>query len=127
MKSTLPKPSKESMIYEDEILYVCLAKYPITKGHVVIVMKDKKFTDLHLIAEREYDYLMDTVNAVRNAMMKTLKVKKVYLIYMDEARHVHWHLVPRYNEQGYDVFQHKPRPLKDFSLAKRLSKNLKIR
>lgn len=124
MKAALPKPPKEAMIYQDDILYVCLASYPITKGNVVIVMKDKKLTDLHLIAEREYDYLMDTVNAVRNALMKTLKVRKVYLIYMDEARHVHWHLVPRYNEKGYDIFDHKPKVLKDFSLAKKIKKNL---
>ena len=30
-------------------------------------------------------------------------MKKVYLIYMDETQHVHWHLIPRYNEKGYDV------------------------
>lgn len=104
-------------------MYVCLAKFPIAKGHVVIVWK-KKVPDLHLLSERDYDYLMDTVNATRNAMQKVLQVKKVYLIYMDEARHVHWHLVPRYNEQGYDVFQHKPKTLKDFSLAGKLKAHL---
>jgi len=119
----LPKPKAGSIIYEDKLLYVCLASSPIVKGHTVVVWK-KEIADLHLMSGRDYDYLMDTVNAARNALIKTLRVKKVYLIYMDEAKHVHWHLVPRYNEKGYDVFLHKPGKLKDFSLAREIRKNL---
>ncbi|MBU1091774.1 HIT family protein [Patescibacteria group bacterium] len=119
----LINPPAESIIYKDQKLYVCLAKYPITKGHTVIVWKER-VSDLHLLPGRDYDYLMDTVNATRNALLKTLKIKKVYLVYMDEAKHVHWHIVPRYNEKGYDVFLHKPKMLKDFSLVKKIKKNL---
>lgn len=121
--SKLPKPQKEAIIYDDENLYVCLATYPITKGHTVVVFK-KEFADLNLLPDREYDYLMDTVFAVRDALLKTLKIKKVYLVYMDESNHVHWHMVPRYVEKGFDLFQHKPQVLKDFSLAKKIKKNL---
>lgn len=123
MEARLPKPSSKSLIYQDEKLYVCLASYPIIKGHTVIVWKED-ISDLHLLSDRDYDYLMDTVNAARDALLKTFKVRKVYLIYMDETKHVHWHLVPRYNESGYDVFLHKPRILRDFSLAKKIKKNL---
>ncbi|MDO8601429.1 MAG: HIT family protein [bacterium] len=120
----LPKPQKESIIYEDEHLYVCLAKDAIVPGHIVIVWR-KEVSDLSLLPDRDYDYLMDTVFAARNALLKTLKIKKAYLIYMDEANHVHWHLVPRDGkEKGFDVFQHKPKTLKDFSLAKKIKKNL---
>ena len=121
--SEFSQPPKESIIYEDEHLYVCLAKHSIVNGHCVIVWK-KEVSDLHLLPDRDYDYLMDTVFAVRNALLKTLKIKKVYLIYMDEANHVHWHLVPRYKEKGFDLFQHKPNILKDFSLAKEIKRNL---
>lgn len=124
--SKLPKPKSKAIIYGDEKLYVCLATHPIIRGHVVIVWK-KNIKDIHFLNGRDYDYLMDTVNATRNAMLKALKVKKVYLIYMDEARHVHWHLVPRYNEEGYDVFLHKPIILKDFSLAEKIKKELKFK
>ena len=58
---------------------------------------------------------MDKVDEVRSALMKTLDVEKVYLMYMDEANQVHWHLVPRYNEKGFDVFQHEPSELSNFS------------
>ena len=123
MEVKLPKPSPKSLIYEDENLYACLAKQPITKGHVVVVIK-KEFPDLNFLPDRDYDYLMDTIFAVRNALLKTLKIKKVYLIYMDEANHVHWHMVPRYVKKGFDLFQHKPGIPKDFSLAKKIRKNL---
>jgi len=123
MHSKLPKPSPSAIIYQDELLYVCLATHPITRGHVVIVWK-KNVPDLCRLAERDYDYLMDTVNSVRTAMLKAFTIKKVYLIYMDEARHVHWHLVPRYNEKGFDVFLHTPTKATDFSLTPKIKRHL---
>ncbi len=121
--SSLPIAPKESIIYEDEHLYACLAIDSIVKGHTVIVWK-KEVKDLHLLPDRDYDYLMDTIFAVRNALLETLRLNKVYLIYMDESNHVHWHLVPRHEEKGFDLFKHKPKKLKDFSLAKKIKANL---
>ena len=123
MHSKLPKPSPKAIIYEDQILYVCLATHPISRGHVVIVWKED-VPDLHRLAERDYNYLMDTVNSVRNAMLKALKIRKVYLVYMDEVQHVHWHLIPRYNEKGFDVFLHKPIKIIDFHLASEIKRYL---
>ena len=121
--SNLPKTSKKAIIYEDEHLYVCLANDCVSKGHTVVIWK-KNVPDLRLLPDRDYDYLMDTVFATRNALLKTLKVKKVYLMYMDETEHVHWHLIPRYKEKGFCVFRHKTTALSDFSLAKKIKKNL---
>jgi len=125
MSNSLPKPHKEAIIFEDDRLYVCLVNYPRTRGHTVVVWK-ADVPDLHLLNERDYDYLMDIVDATRDALLKTLGIQKVYLLYMDELRHVHWHLLPRYNERGYDVFLHEPEVLKDFSLAREISKNFVI-
>ncbi|MBN2459880.1 HIT family protein [Candidatus Woesearchaeota archaeon] len=125
MRKDLPKPRKGAIFYEDEKLYAALANYPITSGHAVVVWK-KKATDLHLLKKEEYEHLMDVVDSVRNSMLKVLGIKKVYLIYMDEANHVHWHLVPRYNVKGYNVLEEKPKRLRDMSLAARLSKSIKI-
>lgn len=122
----LPKPIPEAMIYEDDKLYCCLANFPIAKGHVVIVWK-APVKDLHLLAEGDYDYLMDKVDQVRNAMLKALGVEKVYLLYMDETNQVHWHLVPRYNEQGCNILIHEPRELKDSSLADRIKGELVLK
>lgn len=122
----LPTPKPESIIYNDEKLYACLAEEPITKGHTVVVWKDK-VADLHLLTRDDYEYLMDRVDEIRNAMLKALKVEKVYLIYMDETKQVHWHLVPRYEVKGFENLTHKPGKLTDFSLEEKIKEQLKIR
>lgn len=126
MKAKLPKPFSKSIIYDDSKLYACLANYPFVKGHTVLVWK-KPVSDLHLLSRKDYEYLMDRVDEIRNSLIKTLKIKKVYLVYMDEANQVHWHLIPRYNEKGFDIFQHKPSKLKDFSITEKIKSNLKTR
>jgi len=107
------------------MLYACLANFPKVKGHSVIVWKSD-VDDLHLLPKEKYEHLMERVDEVRNALLKTLDVEKVYLIYMDETKHVHWHLVPRYNEKGYDVLEHDPEKLEDTSLAEDIRGNLKL-
>ncbi|OGL70598.1 hypothetical protein A3B32_01545 [Candidatus Uhrbacteria bacterium RIFCSPLOWO2_01_FULL_53_9] len=119
MHADLPIPKPEAIVYENAHLYACLATYPITRGHVVVVWK-KHVEDLHDLSNEEYDELMDAVDRVRDVMLQVLKVPKVYLIYMDEAKHVHWQLVPRYNKKGFDVFEHAPKVTDDFSLAEPL-------
>jgi diadenosine tetraphosphate (Ap4A) HIT family hydrolase len=123
--SNLPEPKDKEIIYEDEKLYACLARHPKTEGHVVVVWKDK-LQDLNLLSRKDYEYLMDSVDELRNAMIETLDVEKVYLIYMDEAKHVHWHLVPRYNEKGYNILENSPGKIEDFQLAGEIKANLEI-
>ena len=112
--SALPIPPPESIVYEDAWLYVCLALYPITKGHTIVVWKGE-VTDLHNLSDAEYDYLMSIVDVARDSLLRAFDVEKVYLMYMDEARQVHWHLVPRYDEKGFNIFMHSPERTKDFS------------
>ncbi|KKW40707.1 MAG: hypothetical protein UY91_C0036G0006 [Parcubacteria group bacterium GW2011_GWB1_55_9] len=123
---SLPTPAPEAMLYEDEKLYVCLASFAITKGHTIVAWKEP-VPDLNMLERKDYEYLMDTVDAVRGALLKALHIEKVYLLYMDEARHVHWHLVPRFNEEGFNVFSHEPVEISDFSLAKEIRRELKSR
>ncbi|MFZ4631807.1 MAG: HIT family protein [Patescibacteria group bacterium] len=123
MKNIFPKPFKNAIIYKDDKLYACLANSPIVRGHVVVVW-NKEIKDLQMLSRKDYEYLMDRVSELRRAMMKTLKVKKVYLLYMDEINHVHWHLVPRYNKMGIENLASKPGKLKDFTLDDKIRKNL---
>lgn len=117
--TSLDVPNPSSIFYEDENLYACLAEHPITKGHSIVVWK-KPTPDLHLLSPKEYEHLMEKVDKVRNALMKTLKVEKVYLMYMDEIKHVHWHLIPRYNKLGFNILKHSPKKLKNYDLVKKL-------
>jgi histidine triad (HIT) family protein len=119
----LPVPPPEAIFLDNDKLYACLASFPITLGHTVVVWK-KDVKDLHLLGRQDYELLMDTVDSVRSAMLNTLDIDKVYLMYMDEIDHVHWHLIPRYDEEGYNILEHKPDVLTDFSLAPKISANL---
>ena len=114
------------MLYENDQLYVCLAQYPLTEGHTVVVWK-KCIPDIHLLKPSEYEPLMNMVEKTRSALLKTLNLSKVYLIYMDEAKHVHWHLVPRYNEKEYNVLEHTPSQLKITVQISTLVKKLRER
>lgn len=112
-------PKKETIIYEDAKVYACLARYPIAEGHTIVAWK-KNIPDLHLLSRKDYEYFMDVVNRVRNALLKVFKTQKVYLVYTDEVKHVHLHLIPRFKKKGFTVLTHKPGLLKDFSLVDRI-------
>ena len=125
MSDCLAVINKKALIYQDKKTYICLADFPIVPGHTVVAWK-KKVADLHLLDKKDYEYLMDKVDEARNALIKTLGVEKVYLLYMDEAKHVHWHLLPRHNVKGNNLLKHQPTKLKDFSLAAKIGKNFKV-
>lgn len=119
----LPRPTPESILYEDDTLYACLALSPITRGHTIVAWK-KQVSDLNLLERKDYEHLMDVVDMVRGALLKALQIEKVYLVYMDETKHVHWHLIPRYNEEGFNVFSHEPKETHDFSLVPEIRKHV---
>lgn len=119
----LISPDPKTIFYEDDKVYACLAQYPLSKGHSIVAWK-KPVTDLHLLSKEEYEYLMNKVDQVRNVLIKVLKVDKVYLMYMDEAKHVHWHLIPRYNLIGFNLLKHNPKKITSFKLVDKLNKTL---
>lgn len=125
MSEDLPEPFEEAVIYEDDKLYSCLANFPRAKGHCVVVWKED-ISDIHLLSREQYEYLMDKVDDLRTAMINALDVEKVYMVYMDEVEHVHWHLIPRYNEKGYNLLEHEPSELEDFSPAENIRDNLDL-
>lgn len=119
----LLNPPKNSLIYETDLVYAALAQRPLSRGHTVVVWK-KPVTDLGVMNPKDYAYLMFVVEKVRNALLKILRVKKVYLMYMDEVKHVHWHLIPRYHLMGFALLRARPNKQLVFPLAARLRKEL---
>ena len=125
-KQDLPKPIKGAIFYEDKALYACLANNPQSKGHCVVVWK-KHIKDIHSLKRKDFLHLMDITGLVHNALLKLTKTKKVYMMYLDEIKHVHWHLIPRYQIAGYALLKTKSKKLKkqDLALAKKLKLELK--
>lgn len=115
---------KESIFYEDSRVLVALAYEPISKGHSVVLWKDKT-EDINALSTEDYEYLMDVVDVARDTLREFYNVEKVYLMYLDEAKWVHWHLVPRYNEKGLNLLKHEPIRTDDFVDREELSKMFK--
>lgn len=118
---SFPKPDPKSIIYQDSKLYVCLASHPFAKDHTLVVWK-KNVPDLHTLSCKDYEHLMEIVDATRDMLLEAFKVKKVYLFYMDEAKHVHWHLIPRYKAKGFSIVVGHKIPNSDFSKTQTLKK-----
>jgi diadenosine tetraphosphate (Ap4A) HIT family hydrolase len=118
----LPKPPPKAIFYQDDKLYACLASQPLTRGHSIVAWKEK-IEDLNKLERADYEHLMAVVEKARQALMETLALEKVYLLYMDETKHVHWHLIPRYKEQGLTVLNHQAEKLENFYLTAKIKAN----
>lgn len=116
------KGPKNLIIYEDKALFVCLASKPFAKAHTLVVWKDN-VADLHSLGHADYAHLMRIVERTRNALLRTFKTDKVYLFYMDEYRHVHWHLLPRFKAKGFNIVLHPPKKNVDAKVVEEIRKN----
>lgn len=112
MKDPFHTP-RESIFYKDNKLHVAQAYQPITKGHSVVIWNDT-IPDMSKLDSNDYGYLMDAVKVTRVTLMDYFEVEKVYLMYWDEAKHVHWHLVPRYEEKGVNILADDPKHDEEF-------------
>jgi len=123
-----PSPKSGTVFYEDELFYACLAFHPMYEGHVMVVVKTN-FHDLSELPENIYCRYMKLIFRVRKAMQKVYQIDKVYLCYLDEANHVHCHLIPRLLDgrpikDGFNMLCDKHFDLTDFSKVPLLAQAL---
>lgn len=92
-------------VYEDEFTMAFLDKAPVQKGHVLVIPKDHydRFED---VDEEDLETLISTVQKVGRAVMKLPNVI-AYNIKLNNGPgagqvvdHVHFHVIPRYQEDG---------------------------
>ncbi len=114
----------DSIVFEDSRVVVALAYEPLTKGHCVVIWKNGE-EDLSKLNTEDYEYLMDAIKVTRNTLKEFYNLEKVYLMYLDENRWVHWHLIPRYDEKGFNVLKHKLEKITDFQDTQELSNTYK--
>ena len=111
-----PEPKEGTVFYDDGRVYACLAFEPKVHGHTIVAWKEE-VKDLSLLSPEDYQHLMNVLNRVRNALLKVYKTTKVYLAYLDEAEHVHWHLFPRIKgyKEGFDLMAQPSKKSIDWS------------
>ena len=93
------------MIYDDDDCLAILDKYPIDKGHSLIITRQhyEKITDMSI---DDVSRLFSKVPKIINAIIKATGAD-AFSIAQNNGKsakqiipHVHIHLIPRYNETG---------------------------
>ena len=118
-----PEPKEGSVFYKDERVYACLAFHPIVDGHTIVAVKRNDVDDLGQLSPEEQFHLLQIVfEVVRPALLVCYKTDKVYVAYLDETGHPHFHLFPRKKgeEEGFGLMVKRHGELTDFSMVTQL-------
>ena len=95
-------------VYEDAYFRAILDLSPATKGHTLILPKDH-FDDLFYADEATMERLLKTAQKIGAGMMKSLHCDGINVVQNNGAvagqtvRHLHVHLIPRYEGDGQIV------------------------
>ncbi|NDB90675.1 MAG: HIT family protein [Thaumarchaeota archaeon] len=101
----ISKNREGHFIYEDDFHVAFLDKYPIDKGHVLVVPKihHEKITDME---EKNVGELFSIIPKIAKAIMKSTGAI-AFSLAQNNGRaakqiipHVHVHIIPRYAEMG---------------------------
>jgi histidine triad (HIT) family protein len=101
----ISKNREGHFIYEDESHVAFLDKYPIDKGHALVVPKNhhEKITDM---PQEKVGELFSKIPKIAKAIMKTTGAV-AFSLAQNNGRaakqiipHVHVHIIPRYAEMG---------------------------
>ncbi len=104
-------------LYEDEKTIAILDIFPIAKGHTLIIPKNHSDT-LYDISVEDAQAVGGTVSRVTKVVKQVLKCDGVNVYQgnekaaMQEIMHVHFHVIPRYEDDGI-VFMAQKSELKE--------------
>jgi len=94
-----------NMIYQDDDSIAILDKYPIDKGHSLVITK-KPYEKLTDMSNQEVAELFSKIPKIANAIIKATNAD-AFSIAQNNGRaakqiipHVHVHIIPRYNDTG---------------------------
>ncbi|MEM0373967.1 MAG: HIT family protein [Sulfolobaceae archaeon] len=98
---------KSFVVYEDEDTLAFLDIYPISKGHTLVIPK----SHFENIFDIDYDVLKKVITTVRKVSlaMRKLGAEGVNVILNNgkaaeqHVFHIHFHVIPRYNNDGLNM------------------------
>ncbi len=117
-------------LYEDEKTIAFLDIYPIAKGHTLIIPKNHSAT-LYDISIEDAEAVGATVSRVAKAVKKVLKCDGVNVyqgnerVAMQEIFHVHFHVIPRFENDGIVLIAQKSELKEDPEITSKLKEALK--
>lgn len=108
----ISKELPASIVYEDDEAIAFLDIYPITEGHTLVIPK-KHFVTLSDCDEKTAQHLITVIKKLNGAVSKSVKCEGILNEVMNgeaagqEVFHVHFHIVPRYDGDGFGWFYPK--------------------
>ena len=104
------------MLYEDNLIYVMLDDFPISRGHTLVMTKEH-ISDISLGGLTLGGVLGETSALAARALKKSLNPEKIYIAsFNEEIQHLHFHLIPRYeiDRKGFDHLNSKRGKLENY-------------
>ncbi|MHA2214551.1 MAG: HIT family protein [Candidatus Hodarchaeales archaeon] len=116
-------------LYEDEKTIAFLDIYPVAKGHTLIIPKNHSAT-LYDISIKDAEAVGATVSRVAKTVKKVLKCDGVNVYQgneraaMQEIFHVHFHVIPRFEDDGIVFMAQKSELQEDPEITSKLREML---
>ncbi len=91
-------------VYEDERTIAILDKYPISKGHTLVIPKTHRPDFLSMKMEESVE-VMKSLKKVSEAVYEALETESFNIVQSNgrtagqEIFHVHFHIIPRYGNE----------------------------
>ncbi len=114
IQKTLPS----AVVYETAEVFAFLDINPLTQGHTLIIPKQHAETIFDMSATSS-QAIFEAIQHVGRSLMESLSadglnvLQNNYAASGQEVGHVHWHLIPRKNNDGVQLWTKKPSPNKD--------------
>lgn len=104
-------------VYQDEHVLAFLDIYPLAKGHVLVIPKERK-AHLHELSEESAAALGRVLPRLARAVLAATGATEYNVLQNNGAgahqavMHVHFHIIPRLDGRGLEIGWH-PRPVED--------------
>lgn len=119
-------------VFENDIIFAFLDIAPVNKGHALVIPKTHHATIFDLPPEIGPEFIQ-AVSLVGRAVMDVTKATGLNLMqnnYRTAGQlvdHAHFHLIPRFEDDGLSLWEQKPYDNKDemAALAKDIANSIK--
>ncbi|RDW15124.1 HIT family protein [Oceanobacillus chungangensis] len=114
------------IIFENEVVCCFLDKYPINKGHILVVPK-KHYQEFNVVDNDSLTQIILTSQRVAIALENLLKTDGITIMQnngiVKDVEHYHMHIIPRFLNDGFSWIEPGVSVSKDEFIS--LSHNLK--
>ncbi|QOY34697.1 HIT family protein [Anaerobacillus isosaccharinicus] len=127
--SIISKTDDAYIVYENEYVCCFFDKYPINKGHILVVPK-KHYQEFREVDQESLSNIILASQQVATALEELLSIDGITIMQNNgifkDVEHYHMHIIPRFKNDGFSWIEPEIKvPKEDFiSLSAKLSKIL---